>query len=140
MSIRAIPRSEFDRLLPQNAAVEDLMVEEVEWFSNRSGTLLGTIARGESTDGWSYAILKRDKRGDPRVRKVMNNFFSSKAARVDLLLSMAQIEKIDGANREPSNFNLPSIAAELFALNHDRPRDQRSVAQFRSGNVSDPVA
>src|ERR1039457_5547089 len=100
MSISAISRSEFDRLLPQNSEVEHLMVEQVEWFSNRSGNLLGTIARGESVAGWNYVILKRDKKGDPHVRKVMNNFFSSKAARVDLLLSMAEIEKFDSANRE----------------------------------------
>lgn len=44
---RAMPRSEFDRLLPQNPAVENLMVEQAEWFSTRSGNLPGTITRGE---------------------------------------------------------------------------------------------
>jgi len=125
MNIRAIPRSEFDRLLPQNPVVENLMVDQVEWFSNRSGTLLGAIAQGESVAGWNYAILKRDKNGDLHVRKVMSNFFSSKAARVDLLLSMAEIEKIDGASRSLANFGLPSVPAELFALNHDRQHGQQ---------------
>jgi len=45
MSSRAIAPSEFDRSLPQNPALENLMFEPVEWFSNRSGNLLGTIAR-----------------------------------------------------------------------------------------------
>lgn len=104
MSIRAIPRSEFDRLLPQNSAVESLVGKEVEWFSNRSGNLLGAVAKGEGVAAWSYAILKRDQKGDPHVRKVMNGFFSVNAAKVDLLLSMAEIENIDYANREAAGF------------------------------------
>jgi hypothetical protein len=124
MSVKTIPRSEFDRLLPQNPALENLMVEQIEWFSNRSGNLIGTIAEGKSVAGWNYAVLKRDKKGDFHVRKVMNDFFSLRAARVDLLisrvdllLSMAGVEKIDCANRGTANFWLPPIPAELLALN-----------------------
>lgn len=105
------------------------MVEEVEWFSNRMGTLLGTIARGKNAAGWNYVILKRAKKGDPRVCKVMNNFFSAKAAQVDLLLSMGQIEKIGGAGREPPNLELPAIAAELVTLTDDERLGQRSEAR-----------
>jgi len=140
MSIRAIARTEFDRLLPQNLAVENLMVDQVEWFSNRSGTLLGTIAQGESVAGWNYAILKRDKKGELHVRKVMGNFFDAKAARVDLLLSMAAIEKLDYANREMTNFGFSSVPAELFALNHDRQHGGQSEACSRSRKMADQVA
>jgi len=99
MSIRIIPCSEFDQLLPRNPVLETLMVEQVEWFSNGSGNLLGTIAKGKCVADWNYAILKRDKKGDFYVRKVMNNFLNLNAARVDLLLSMAGIEKIDCVNQ-----------------------------------------
>ncbi len=68
------------------------MGEEVEWFSNRSGYLLGTIAKDESAEGWNYAILRRDKNGGSHVRKMMNNVSSLMAARVELLLSMAEID------------------------------------------------
>jgi hypothetical protein len=91
MNIKTIPRSEFDELVPDYPALERLMVEQVEWFSNRSGTVVAAIARGDGVAGWNYAILKRDKKGDFHVRKVMNNLFSLKAAKVDLLLSMAEI-------------------------------------------------
>src|SRR5664279_1156987 len=114
MNVKTIPRSEFDRLLPYHPALEYLMVEQVEWFSNRSGNLLGAIAEGKSMVGWNYAILKRDRKGDFHVRKVMNNFFNSNAARVDLLLSMAGIEKINCADRGTANFRLPPMPAELF--------------------------
>lgn len=70
------------------------MGKEVEWFSNRSGDLLGTLAKGESVAGWNYAILKRDKNGDPHIRKAaIKDFPDSKAARVDLLLSMIVLEE-----------------------------------------------
>jgi hypothetical protein len=38
---------------------------------------------------------------------------------VDLLLSMAGIEKIGCANRGTANFRLPPMPAELFAWNPD---------------------
>jgi len=94
MSIKTIPRSEFDRLVPQNPLLESWMVEQVEWFSDTSGKSLGAIAKGEGVAGWNYVILERDQKGNFQVRKVMSNFFSSEVARVDLLLCMAGREKI----------------------------------------------
>ena len=91
MIIKNIPRSEYDRLLAHNPALKNLMGQQVEWFSNRSGNLLGSIAEGERVAGCNYAILKRDKKGDFHIRKVMSNLFNLKAARVDLLFSMAEI-------------------------------------------------
>jgi hypothetical protein len=67
------------------------MIDQVEWFSNRSGTMLAAIAKGDGVAGWNYAILKRDRNGDFHVRKVMNNFFNLNAAKVDLMLSMTAI-------------------------------------------------
>ena len=94
MTIKTIPRSEFEQLLPRNPALENWMVNQVEWFSNKSGNLLGALAKGKDVAGWNYVILERDKLGDFYVQKVMNNFFGSEAARVDLLLWMAGSEKI----------------------------------------------
>jgi len=122
MSIRTIARSEFDRLQPLRSALESLMGEQIEWFSNRSGSLFGTVAKGEGVAGWNYAILKRDKKGDPRVRKVMSNFFSLDDARVDVLLSMAGIEKAD--------------CRQSFALNPDGRYGRQSTALFTSGKMS----
>ena len=99
MSIQTIPRPEFDRRLPLNPALENMMVEQVEWFSSKSGHLLGAIAKGRSYSDWNYAILKRNRKGDFHVRKVMGNFFNLRAARIDLLLSMAGIERLGSASR-----------------------------------------
>ena len=70
------------------------MVEQVEWFSDTSATLLGAIAKGKGVAGWNYVILERDQKGSFRVRRVMSNFFSLEAAGVDLLLWMAGSEKV----------------------------------------------
>src|SRR5258708_2816382 len=89
MNVKAISRAEFDQLLPHYPVLESLMVKQTQWFSNRSGSMLAAIAKGKGAAGWNYAILKRDRNGDFRVRKVMNNFFDLNAAKVDLMLSMA---------------------------------------------------
>lgn len=101
MIIKNIPRSEYDRLLAHNAALMHVMVNQVEWFSNKSGNLLGTVAEGERVAGCNYAILARDKTGHFHIRKVMSNFFNVKAARIDLLLSMAEF-----ATNHPAMFVL----------------------------------
>lgn len=110
MIINAITRSEFDQLLPHHPALESMMVEQVEWFSNRSGNLLGAIARGGGVAGWNYAVLKRDKKGDFHVRKVMNNFFNLNAAKIDLLLSMAAI----GIDQPDQPALLTTLASSRF--------------------------
>jgi hypothetical protein len=94
MSIKTIRRSEFDRLVPYNPVLERWMVEQVEWFSDTSGTSLGAVARGKGGAGWNYVILERDQKGIFQVRKVMSNFFSLDIARGDLLLWMGGSEKI----------------------------------------------
>jgi len=67
------------------------MVEQVEWLANTSRNLLGTVAKGKNVAGWNYVILKRNKEGDFHIHKVMNSFFSRKAATDDLLISMAEL-------------------------------------------------
>ena len=87
---RSISRAEFDGLLPRGPVLENLMAKQVEWFSNPSGSLLGSIGEGERTTSWKYAILKQGRDGNFHVHKVMNSFLSLNAARVDLLISMAE--------------------------------------------------
>jgi len=121
MSIRTILRSEFDRLLPHDPILEDYMLEQVEWFSNQSGTLLGAIAKGENHAGWNYAIFKQDRHGDFHIRKVMNNRLNLKAVRDELLVSMAGIAIDKPAPGIPSTSATPSGVA-------NRTRNQSDVS------------
>jgi hypothetical protein len=56
-SPKAVPRSGFDRLFHPKSSLESLTVERVEWFSNQSGDLLGTIARGRHFAAWEQREL-----------------------------------------------------------------------------------
>jgi len=60
MTDQGIPRYEFNSLLPLHFILLSLMEEQVEWFCNRSGTLLGMIAKCEGVAAWNCAIVKRD--------------------------------------------------------------------------------
>ncbi len=91
MLIRTIERDEFNELIPHNPTLEDLMGKQMEWFSNNSRNLLGSVAEGKRKADWNYVILKRDQEGGFHVHKVMNNFFSSQPAKEDLLISMAEL-------------------------------------------------
>jgi hypothetical protein len=113
------------------------MGEQADWFSNRSGNLLGFVAKGDGAAGWNYAILKRDKDGDFHVCKVMGNFFSLKDARVDLLLWMTGVEKFNGADRGAVHLESPSMPAELLALSGDCQDGHASELCSREARLSE---
>ena len=115
-NIKSITCTDFDQLQPLHDVLESLMGEQVEWLSNRSGSLLGIVARGEGVAGWNYAILKRDREGEFHPSRVMGNFFSQKDARVDLLLLMAGIEQFDDTDRGPKPSQLASAPVEMLCV------------------------
>lgn len=91
MNIKTISRPDFDRLLPQDSELKNLMAEQMEWFSNRPGTMLGTIGTDKNVAGWIYVILRQDKDGQFHVYKIRNNCFPLDCLRDDLLISMAEL-------------------------------------------------
>ena len=70
------------------------MAEQVEWFANAVGNIIGTIA-GKADDGWSYAVLKGDRKGNYRVCTLGGDTFSFRAARSRFLLDMEAAEKAE---------------------------------------------
>jgi hypothetical protein len=91
MNIKNISRPDFDQLLPQDANLKHLIAEQLEWFSNSAGTMLGTVGTDKHVSGWIYVILKQDKDGQFHVYKIMNNCFPLECLRDDLLISMAEL-------------------------------------------------
>ena len=89
MAVKDVSRAEFNRLLPLHSTLEHLIGKEVEWFSDKTGNILATIALGDSNRGWNYVILKRNQMGKFHVCDVGCNFYSHAAARVDLMIAMA---------------------------------------------------
>ena len=70
------------------------MTEQVEWFANTVGNIIGTIA-GKTDKGWNYAVLKGDRRGDFRVCNLGGDSFSFTAARAGFLLDLEAAEKAE---------------------------------------------
>jgi hypothetical protein len=88
MVIKDIGRAEFIHRLSLHSDLEHFIGKEVEWFSNQTGNIIGTIALGDSSRGWNYVILKLNRMGKFHVSNVMCNIYSHAAARVDFMFAM----------------------------------------------------
>ena len=94
MPFENISREQFDAFHPPSLVLNRFTEEQVEWFTNTVGNIIGTIA-GKEDDGWSYAVLKGDRNGNYRVCKLGGDGFSLKAARSRFLLDMEAAEKAE---------------------------------------------
>jgi hypothetical protein len=89
----SIRKEQFDRFRPPDLGLESLMVWQMEWFANKAGTTIGTLALCKADKGWNYAVLRRDQTGDFQVHKLGGDAFSLDDARSDFLLEMGAAEK-----------------------------------------------
>jgi hypothetical protein len=88
MVIKAIGRVEFIHRLSLDSDLEHFIGKEVEWFSNKTGNIIGTIALGDRTRGWNYVVLRRNEIGKFHVCDVVCDFYNHAAARVDFMFAM----------------------------------------------------
>jgi hypothetical protein len=93
VSFESIRKERFDRFRTPHLGLESLMAWQIEWFANRAGSTIGTLAVREADEGWNYAVLRRDETGAFRVLKLGGDAFSLDDARAELLLEMAAAEK-----------------------------------------------
>jgi hypothetical protein len=63
MPIQAISRTLFDQLHPTRPSSDGWTREEVEWFAERSRSLIGYLARNLRSGDWLCVIEGRDERG-----------------------------------------------------------------------------
>ena len=89
MVIKEIGRTEFKRSLSPHSDLELSIGKEVEWFSNKTGNIIGAIALGDQSRGWNFVILKRNQIGRFNVCGVACDFYNLAAARVDFRFAMA---------------------------------------------------
>jgi hypothetical protein len=94
MPFESISREQFDAFSPPSLILKRLAVEQVEWFTNPVGNIIGTIA-GKADDGWSYAVLKGDRNGNYRVCTLGGDAYSLRAARARFLVDMEAAEKAE---------------------------------------------
>jgi hypothetical protein len=89
MAIRAVSRGEFDRFLPTRLPIGGLAIEEVEWFADDQGIVIGVITRISRDPDWSIAVLGRDtKRGTFRAFDADASFARLDTARLLLFAKM----------------------------------------------------
>lgn len=65
---------------------------QIEWFANKSGTTIGTLATAKMNAGWNYAVLNRDEAGNFQVRKLGIDAYSLDDARSEFMREMAAAE------------------------------------------------
>ena len=73
---------------------------EAEWFSDRVGNIIGTIAEGTTKTNWGYAVLRRDDRGMDRFWDIETRIDSCESARIQIVQVMEATQK-DGRDNSP---------------------------------------
>lgn len=93
VTIKSISRWEFNEFLPKHFFLEIVVGEQVAWWADEAGDIIGTIARGAMEPGWRYSVLERDADGDFRVCTLQSGIKSRLAASVHLLRAMKAAQK-----------------------------------------------
>ena len=96
--INSISKQAFHQLLSSNATPETAVGEPVEWFADRMETIIGTVSVCGRSQGWTYAIQRRDTMGTFRVFNSHDRFRTPHTARVMLLREMVEADA-PGAER-----------------------------------------
>jgi hypothetical protein len=88
MAIRATGRAEFIRLLSLQSDLERWIGQEVEWFADAAGDVIGTIALAARDRGWNYVVLRKNRLGNFQASYRREDLFSLDEARADCLQAM----------------------------------------------------
>lgn len=98
--IKSISQEEMDQFLPRRFNIDRFIGAEVEWFSDKAGTIIGTIAEGTTKMAWGYAVLRRDDNGKYRFWDLETRIESCDAARIQIVRAMEGTQK-DGQACSP---------------------------------------
>ena len=88
MSIQSITRAEFDKFSPLRAPAAALILDEVEWFADEAGIVLGLIARDQADHDYFVGVLGRDEGGNFRAIDVNSGIVTLDEARSELIAKM----------------------------------------------------
>jgi hypothetical protein len=88
MPIRAISRGDFEKFKPARHPILSVTIDEVEWFADDDGVVIGVLARDKSDKDWSIAALGRDERGEFRMIDGAVSIANQDDARTELKAKM----------------------------------------------------
>jgi hypothetical protein len=97
MAIHPVLRHEFDTFARARSVIAMLIMDEVEWFVDDDGVVIGFVARDKSEDDWSVCVLGPDHRGKFRPIDAATGLPSQAAARSQLLQKMERVLASGGA-------------------------------------------
>jgi hypothetical protein len=90
MTAKAISRKEFDSFKPARMPGIEQIVEEVEWFADAAGNVIGVLARDRADNDWSFAVLGRDERGQFRAIDMATSVATRDEARQQLTAKIGE--------------------------------------------------
>lgn len=93
MAIKSISRGELDQFLPHRGTIGRFIGAEVEWFADKEGKIIGTIAEGTTNMDWGYVVLRRDERGEYLFWDLKTRIGSCDAARNQIVRTMEAIQE-----------------------------------------------
>jgi hypothetical protein len=93
MAIQKISRVEVDQCMSLRSFMEGLIGQGVEWFTDGSGSVIGTFAQDKTRQDWGYMILKRDGRGEYGAYNIRRGLQNDGTARIEVLLAMEASER-----------------------------------------------
>ena len=88
IAIRSISRYEFDAFAPTRSVIATMIMDEVEWFADEHGVVIGFIARDKSDNNWSVCVLGPDGLGNFRAIDAATDIGSHLEARSQLRMKM----------------------------------------------------
>ena len=93
MMIKSISQMEMDQFLPCRFHIDRFIGAEAEWFSDRIGNIIGTIAEGATNAKWGYAVLRRDDNGLYRFWGPKTRIDCCDTARIQIVQAMEATQK-----------------------------------------------
>ena len=96
LAINPISRRQFDAFEPARVAIGSLVWEEIEWFADEAGNVIGVLTYDVKDDDWGYAVLGRDRNGTFRA---IENDVSIERQDVARTRLVAETERVAGTGR-----------------------------------------
>jgi hypothetical protein len=91
VAIREITRQEFDAYQPIRVPGIENMFEELLYYADETGAVIGLVARDRVDNDWGWLIIGRDEYGQFRAVDNGMKLSSEEAARDALITAMEEL-------------------------------------------------
>ena len=96
LAINPISLRQFDTFEPTRVLIAGLVWEELEWFADEAGNVIGVLTHDLKDDDWGYAVLGRDGNG---VFRAIENDVSIERQDYARTRLVAEMERVAGTGR-----------------------------------------